>query len=230
MATPAWFAKLRHEAAILPSMLQCDFADLRSEIARLEGAGAKALHLDVMDGQFVPNFTYGMPIVAAIRSCTTLPLDVHLMVDRPERYLASFRDAGADGITVHAEAVSDLSKTIAEIHALGATAGVAINPDTPVDLVASCATECDLLLIMSVQAGFGGQSFRPQALEKLREARTLLPPTSVVQVDGGVNLQTIRACAEAGANWFVVGSAILGQADYARAFAKLFAHAQNIIK
>lgn len=211
-------------------MLQCDFADLRTDIKRLESAGAKAFHLDVMDGQFVPNFTYGMPIVAAIRACTKLPLDVHLMIDRPERYLANFRAAGADGITVHAEAVENLTKTLAEIRGLGATAGVAINPDTPVDLVASSAAGCDLLLIMSVQAGFGGQSFRPQALEKIRQARTLFPPECVVQVDGGVNLQTIGCCAEAGANWFVVGSAILGQVDYAEAFAKLSAQAQKIIE
>ena len=222
MRDSSWFEPL-HAAApvILPSLLQCDFTSLRDEIVRLEQAGIRALHLDVMDGQFVPNLTYGMPIVAAMRRCTELPLDVHLMIARPERYIGAFREAGADNITVHAEAVDDLGGVLEEIRGLGATAGIAINPDTPLDAVKPFLAQCNVLLIMSVEAGFGGQAFRSEALEKLRDAKQLVGPQCVLQVDGGVNDCTIAQCAAAGADWFVVGSAIFKQPDYAAAIADL---------
>jgi ribulose-phosphate 3-epimerase len=209
--------------AILPSMLLCDFGNLEREVERLEAAGVKALHLDVMDGKFVPNLTYGMPIVSAFRRLTALPLDVHLMIAEPGRYLAQFVEAGADIVTVHAEAVQDLPEVLHEIHRLGAAAGVAVNPQTSLERLETCWELCDLLLIMSVPAGFGGQSFQPVALEKLRQARARAGETMLLEVDGGVNSETIASCAEAGADLFVVGSAIFRSHDYGAALAGLSA-------
>lgn len=225
--TAAWLDRLRPAAPlVLPSLLLCDFARLGDEVQRLEAAGVKALHLDVMDGSFVPNLTYGMPIVSALRSATDLPLDVHLMIDRPERYLSAFREAGADCITVHVEAVEDPVPALREIRRLGAAAGLALNPATPLSRVEGYVSECDLVLVMSVPAGFGGQAFDPVALDKLRSLRALGDPDLLLEVDGGINPETIRACAEAGADWFVVGSAIFRQPDYSEAVAQLRAAAQ----
>lgn len=214
MPLPHIAEQLRSQApAILPSLLQCDFGNLQQEVTQLTEAGAQAMHLDVMDGQFVPNLTYGMPIVAAVRQITDLPLDVHLMIARPERYLKQFAEAGADIITVHAEACADLASTLQEIHQLGCLAGIAINPPTLVDAIRDCLEYCDLVLPMSVSAGFGGQEFDPTALEKLREIRQLAPHV-LLEVDGGINSATISKCAEAGAECFVVGSAIFGSHSY----------------
>ena len=199
---------------VLPSLLLCDFGHLADEVSRLEAAGVRALHLDVMDGQFVPNLTYGMPIVAAIRRLTRLPLDVHLMIEEPQRYIAAFRQAGADVITVHAEAVADLPGAVEQIHLSGAAAGVAINPQTPLSALEPTLETCDLVLVMSVAAGFGGQAFQPVALDKLRALRERVAPGVVLEVDGGINDQTIGECARAGADWFVAGSAIFSSADY----------------
>ena len=222
MKQPDWFTRLASDAPqILPSLLQCDFANLRDETQQLEEAGIEILHLDVMDGVFVPNLTYGMPIVAALQRVTELVLDVHLMIERPDRYLQAFRDAGADVLTVHAEAVDDVSEIVDQIHATGALAGLAINPDTPLDVVRPAAKKCDVLLIMSVPAGFGGQSFHPVALEKLRAARTMVGSHCVLEVDGGINRETIRDCRDAGAEWFVVGSAIFGTSIYSEAITQL---------
>lgn len=207
---------------VLPSLLLCDFARLANEIARLEQAGVQALHLDVMDGHFVPNLTYGPPIVSAIRSCTDLPLDVHLMISNPQPYLEEFREAGADSITVHIEAVHDPRPLLERIRTLGAAAGLALNPTTPLSAVEPYLANCDLLLVMSVMPGFGGQAFDPVALEKLRvlnssgAAKHLL-----LEVDGGVNDATIGSCAKAGAKLFVVGSAIFRQPDYTQAVMRL---------
>lgn len=210
-------ARIRAAApAILPSMLMCDFADLRGEVQRLEGAGAKVLHLDVMDGHFVPNLTYGMPIIAACRKLTGIPLDVHVMISDPEHYAEAFAKAGADMITFHVEAVKNPERVIEKIKSFGIGAGIALNPATPLGAVENFVGECDLALVMSVAAGFGGQDFDPVALEKLRTLRTKHPEL-LLEVDGGVNLNTIGACREAGADLFVVGSGIFRHEDYGQA-------------
>lgn len=207
---------LRHSApAVLPSLLQCDFGNLAREVQRLEEAGVKGLHLDVMDGHFVPNFTYGMPIIRALRRLTDLPLDAHLMMSNPQDYLEAFRDAGADLLTIHVEAVDDPRVVLDKIRQLGMGAGIALNPDTPLAQIESCLDVCDLVLVMSVQAGFGGQSFNEVALDKLRHLRESMGESQLLEVDGGVNRDTIAACAQAGAEYFVVGSAIFGEPDYA---------------
>lgn len=210
--------------AIAPSILLCDYTRLGSEIAELESAGAQVLHLDVMDGHFVPNFTFGMTIVEAARRSTDLPLDVHLMMEQPGRYLRQFREAGADIITVHEEVCrdqSELADLVAEIRALDALAGVAINPPTPLEKIDRVAPECDLILCMSVMPGFGGQQFDAVALEKLRTLRDRDDVTALLEVDGGVNHDTIANCARAGADLLVVGSAISSGESYQRRFAQL---------
>lgn len=207
--------------AVLPSLLMCDFGNLEREVNRLQAAGVQALHLDVMDGQFVPNLTYGMPVVAALRRLTEMPLDVHLMVDRPERFLREFREAGADLITVHIEALSDPRGTLTAIRDLDMAGGLAINPATSIESVIPFLDVCDLVLVMSVPAGFGGQKFDSTALTRLRRLRQEGPPDLLLEVDGGVNTDTIGACAEAGAQLFVVGSAIFRQADYGVAMREL---------
>jgi ribulose-phosphate 3-epimerase len=212
---------------VLPSLLLCDFGDLRSEVRRLEAAGVRALHLDVMDGHFVPNFTYGMTIVEAVRRLTDLPLDVHLMIARPENYVRAFHEAGADIITIHAEATDRPAEVLAEIRGLGAAAGLAINPPTPVSTIESCLDSCDLVLVMSVQAGFGGQAFNAVALEKLRELRGKIEPDTLLEIDGGITTETIGAAAQAGAELFVVGSAIFRTQDYTESINQLSLQAQR---
>lgn len=218
-------AKLAAAApAIAPSILLCDYTRLAQEISNLEQAGARVLHLDVMDGHFVPNFTFGMTIVEAARRSTDLPLDVHLMMDNPGRFLKQFREAGADVITVHEEVCrnqSELADLVAEIRELDALAGVAINPPTPLERIDEVATNCDLILCMSVMPGFGGQAFNPVALEKLAALRDRDDVTALLEVDGGVNHDTIVDCTHAGANMLVVGSAISSGADYHERFAEL---------
>ena len=206
---------------ILPSVLQCDYANLECEIRRLEEAGIKGFHLDVMDGNFVPNLSFGFPVIEAIRRLTELPLDVHLMISNPEQYVARYVESGADIITVHAEVLDDPRPLLAEIRALGVRAGLAINPPTPVETIAAVLPLCDLVLVMSVMPGFGGQSFDAVALDKLRSLRRESPDSVVLEVDGGVNKQTIADCVEAGAQFLVVGSAITGQTDYATSAAQL---------
>jgi ribulose-phosphate 3-epimerase len=165
---PDFLAKLGTPTiAVLPSLLLCDFGHLADEIARLETAGVRGFHLDVMDGHFVPNFTYGLPIVEAARRATELPLDVHLMIDNPGEYLEQFRAAGSDQITIHVEAVADPRPLLDEIRALGASAGLALNPPTPLQNIEPALPHCDTVLVMSVMPGFGGQKFAPIALEKL---------------------------------------------------------------
>lgn len=222
MTEPAPLARLNASApAVLPSMLQCDFGNLEREVHLLEEAGVPGLHLDVMDGQFVPNFTYGMTIVSAVRKLTTLPLDVHLMMVEPDRYLTQFRDAGADTLTIHVEASRDPAGDLGQIRELGMAAGLTLNPSTPLSAIEPYLDACDLILVMSVEAGFGGQKFNPVALERLRTLRDRLGGDFPLEVDGGVNLHTIGACAEAGARLFVIGSAIFGQPDYASAVREL---------
>ncbi len=205
---------------VLPSLLLCDFGDLRREIARLEEAGVQALHLDVMDGHFVPNLTYGMPIVEGIRRLTELPIDVHLMVSDPAKYVQQFVDAGSDCLTIHAEIEQDASEVLQQIREAGVGVGLAVNPETRLETVQSALSWCDLFLVMSVNAGFGGQSFNPVALDKLSQLKESHPQL-LLEVDGGVNTSTISACHEAGARLFVVGSAIFGLADYRIAMEQL---------
>ncbi len=215
------------QPAVLPSLLLCDFAHLADEVHRLEEAGVPGLHLDVMDGHFVPNLTYGMPVVAALRRVTRLPLDVHLMISRPERYVNEFIEAGADILTVHAEAVERPADVLTLIRQRGAAAGLAFNPGTSLRVLETCADCVDLVLIMSVTAGFGGQAFQPIALDRLRWVRDHLPAHVLVEVDGGINQHTIGACAKAGAGLFVVGSAIFRSSDYRRTITELTALARQ---
>ena len=199
---------------IAPSILSADFAALGEEIARVEAGGADQLHIDVMDGRFVPNLTIGPVVVAAIRKRTRLPLDVHLMIVEPERYVGDFVSAGSDMVTVHAEASPHLQRTLAQIRELGARAGVALNPGTPPEALAWVLDDLDLVLVMSVNPGFGGQAFIPSAYEKIRRVRTLLGARSVdISVDGGVKVEHARPLAEHGATTLVAGSAIFGAGE-----------------
>ena len=202
-------------------MLLCDFANLQQEIEAVEAAGVQALHLDVMDGHFVPNLTYGLPIVSACRAVTELPLDVHLMIANPTDYIERYAEAGADIITIHAEAVDDPRAILAQIRTLGASAGLALNPPTPVSSVVPYLDHCDLILIMSVMPGVGGQAFNDRALDKLRELKATVRDRVTLEVDGGINEETIAAAAQAGADLLVVGSAIFNHADYSQSVRKL---------
>jgi len=202
-------------------MLRCDFGNLEREIERLSEANVAGLHLDVMDGHFVPNLTYGMPLVAAFRRLTSLPLDVHLMIANPGAYVEEFREAGADVITVHVEAVEDPARVIDQIRASGAGVGLAINPDTPLERIEPYLSAIDIALVMSVPAGFGGQSFQPVALERLRILRKLAGADLILEIDGGLSADNLPHAAHAGAELFVVGSAIFGKPNYAAAIAEL---------
>ena len=201
---------------VAPSLLACDFAELREEIRRVERAGAKLLHLDIMDGHFVPNLSFGIPVVEAIRRSTSLPLDVHLMISEPGRYVKRFRKAGADLLTIHIEVAPDPRPLLDDIHSLGAVAGISLNPPTPVDALDDYLDFCDVVLVMSVMPGFGGQEFEVEALEKLRHLRAAAGSRLLLSVDGGVNLDTVGSCAAAGADLFVTGSALFSQPHYGR--------------
>ena len=207
---------------IAPSILSADFAALADDIATVEAGGADQLHVDVMDGRFVPNLTIGPVVVAAIRKRTRLPLDVHLMIVEPERYVPEFVAAGADMVTVHAEACPHLQRNLAQIRELGAKAGVALNPSTPPDVLRYVLDDLDLVLVMSVNPGFGGQAFLPSAYPKLRELRRLLGGRAVdVAVDGGVKVDNAGKLAEHGASTLVAGSAIFGAPDRVAVIARL---------
>ena len=222
MAEQDALTRLRAEApVILPSLLMCDFGNLQREIRELTEAGVKGFHLDVMDGHFVPNLTYGLPIVRALRRLTDLPLDTHLMIDNPGQYVQQFRDAGADSITIHVEAVDDPGPLLRQIRAAGAGSGLALNPSTPISAIEPHIGDCDLVLVMAVEPGFGGQAFSPVALEKLRALRGAGGHSSVLEVDGGVDDETVGPCVAAGAELLVAGSAIFRSGDYARAVAAL---------
>ena len=202
---------------ILPSLLLCDFGNLAAEVGRLQDAGINALHLDVMDGHFVPNLSYGMPIVEGLRNLTDMPLDVHLMISNPTSYVQQFVDAGSDLLTVHVEACEDPVSVIKQINELGIASGIALNPETEIDAIDAVLADVDVVLVMSVQAGFGGQSFQPVALEKLRQLAALREANGYswsLEVDGGINTSTVRDCFQAGADWFVAGSAIFKQECY----------------
>lgn len=215
-------ADLRASTPLIgPSLLACDFANLESEIRRVEEAGAKILHLDIMDGHFVPNISFGLPVVEAVRRTTALALDVHLMISDPVRYAPLFRDAGADLITFHIETTDQPRELLEQIRAIGAGAGITLNPPTPVAAIESCLDLCDLVLVMSVMPGFGGQQFDPVAMKKLRRLRTLAGPELLLSVDGGINPETIGDCAAAGADLFVTGTALFAEDNYTDRIAQL---------
>ena len=206
---------------IAPSILSADFAQLGAEVARVERGGADVVHVDVMDGHFVPNITMGPLVVRALHKVTKLPLDVHLMIEDPDRYIEAFADAGASWITVHAEVLPHLHRTVHLIKSCGVKAGVAINPATPVSALDDIAGDLDHVLVMSVNPGFGGQSFIPRSELKVREIRTLLDRAgnraAPIEIDGGIDLKTVGRVVAAGAQILVAGNAIFGTADPERA-------------
>jgi len=212
---------------IAPSLLSADFSQIAAQIALVESAGADYLHLDVMDGRFVPNITWGPKVIGDLRHLSKLPFDAHLMIEEPDRYVADFRKAGADIITVHFEACVHLQRVVALVRSLGAKAGVSINPSTPVEMLQDVIGDIDLVLVMSVNPGFSGQTFLPNTLKKLRAARALIDmrnPACELEVDGGVGRKNIGAVVAAGARVIVMGSSIFGAADPAgelRALRKL---------
>jgi len=207
--------------AVLPSLLACDFGNLEREVRAAEAAGATALHLDVMDGHFVPNLSFGLPLIGAIRKLTALPLDVHLMISNPGDYVRQYREAGADVLTIHAEVVQEPAELLEEIRSLGAAAGLALNPPMPIEQIEPALPYCDLVLVMSVMPGFGGQKFDCVALQKLRWLRDNSTCDALLEVDGGVNADTIADCTAAGAELLVAGTAFFGAADYAQRMAEL---------
>lgn len=210
---------------IAPSILSADFSKLGQEIQSIEAAGADWVHIDVMDGHFVPNLTFGPPVISAVRATTKLPFDVHLMIERPELSIADYIAAGADRITVHLEACTHLHRTIYSIKEKGLPAGVAINPATPVSALEPILSDVDMILIMTVNPGFGGQSFIPYSLDKLRQLSAMLKEKGLthvdVQVDGGVNANTAADIRLAGANVLVAGSAVFTAPDRKAAIASL---------
>lgn len=204
---------------IAPSILAADFSCLREHIEAVDKAGADWIHVDVMDGQYVPNLTFGTPVVTAVNKLTDLPLDVHLMVYEPDRLIPSFIEAGADNITVHIEAIKHINRTIQLIKQLGATAGISLNPGTPANTIENIIDEIDLILVMSVNPGFGGQSFIPSTIKKIRQIAGMIESTERdihLEVDGGINNETASQVVKAGANVLVAGTAIFGSADMKR--------------
>lgn len=203
---------------VAPSILAADFADMGASVRLAQNAGADYIHCDVMDGVFVPNITFGLPMIQALRPVTDLPLDVHLMIEQPSRYVERFAEAGADIITVHAEAETHLQRTLSAIRACGCRAGLALNPATPLSSIPYLLDDLDLVLIMSVNPGYGGQKFLPPALDKIRELAGMIGDRNIeIEVDGGITPETAPEVIAAGANVLVAGSAVFGAADPAAA-------------
>jgi len=218
---------------IAPSILSADFAALGRDIAAVERGGADLIHVDVMDGHFVPNITMGPPIVRALKRVATRPLDVHLMIEEPDRYIEAFVDAGAHMVSVHVEAVPHLQRSIALIKSLGALAGAVLNPATPAGALEDIAGDLDFVLVMSVNPGFGGQQFIPHSLEKIRRVRAVLAAagsSAPIEIDGGVDASNIAAIAAAGAAIFVAGQAIFGSPDPEAATRLLRTHATQAVQ
>ncbi len=211
---------------IAPSLLSADFTRLGEEVKRLEAGGADWLHFDVMDGRFVPNLSVGVPVLSSLRKITEMPIDVHLMIVEPDSLLGAFAKAGADTLTVQAEACTHLHRTLQNIHALGCTAGVALNPHTPIDVLEYVMELVDFVLIMTVNPGFGGQSYIDACTAKIAALRAKYPDLPI-QVDGGIKADTVSRAAQAGANIFVSGSGVFSHADYGCAIAELRRNAQN---
>lgn len=209
---------------IAPSILSADFSRLGEEIKAVEKAGADLIHVDVMDGHYVPNITIGPGVVASLRKTTKLPFDVHLMIEEPDRYIDAFAEAGSDIITVHAEAVIHLHRTVHYIKGRGIKAGVSLNPSTPLSCIEEILPDIDLLLIMTVNPGFGGQAFIPGTLPKIRKAREKVRSLGLglsIEVDGGVTPENIGSLAEAGADIFVAGAAVFGSPSYVETIGKM---------
>lgn len=206
---------------VAPSILSADFLRLGEAIHMVEESEAEWVHCDIMDGHFVPNISYGIPVVKAVRPATKKVVDCHLMIEHPELYVGAFADAGADMITVHQEACTHLDRQVAQIHDLGCKAGVALNPATPVETLVDILHAVDMVLIMSVNPGFGGQKFIPRALDKVRRLRALAPDL-LIQVDGGVNAETGAQLVAAGANVLVAGSYVFGAAEPREAIHSLY--------
>jgi ribulose-phosphate 3-epimerase len=209
---------------VAPSILAADFGRLREQVQEVVDAGAEVIHVDIMDGNFVPTFSMGPPAVVALRELDVI-LDVHLMVDRPERHVATFASAGATNITVHAEATPHLDYTIHAINEAGCTAGVAITPSTPVEALAEIRGDLWSALCMTVNPGWGGQQFIPASLDKIRRLRELIGPDVELEVDGGIDVETAGPCAEAGATLFVAGTSVFGSPDPGRSFRQVAARA-----
>jgi ribulose-phosphate 3-epimerase len=208
---------------IAPSILSADFSKLGDEIRAVEAAGADWIHIDVMDGHFVPNITIGPLIVEAARRVTALPLDVHLMIENPERYIKDFQDAGASLISVQAEVCVHLHRTVQMIKEVGLRAGVVLNPSTPLSAIEWVLKDVDIVMIMSVNPGFGGQDFIPNSLDKIRDLRGMIQKnglSTLIEIDGGVNEKTIKNISDAGVDVFVAGSAIFGSPDYKKTIAR----------
>jgi ribulose-phosphate 3-epimerase len=219
---------------LAPSILSADFAALGAEVAEAEASGADWIHVDVMDGHFVPNITLGPPIVKAVKAHTSLPLDVHLMIENPERYIAEFAAAGASVITVHAEACVHLHRVVHQIKELGIMAGVAINPGTPASAVREVLEDVDMVLVMTVNPGFGGQAFIPNTMRKIRQIREWANEINHsnlrIEVDGGVAENTASIVAEAGADVLVAGNAVFGRTDRAAAIRAIREAAEGAIR
>lgn len=203
-------------AMLAPSLLSADFSNLKEEIEKVERGGADYLHLDVMDGIYVPNITFGAPVIEKLRSISKLPFDTHLMIDRPERFIEDFVKAGTDILTIHGESTIHLHRTIQEIKSFGIKAGVSLNPATPLECLKYIIKDIDLILIMSVNPGFGGQSFIPAMKEKILETRKMIDqnnPNIILEVDGGIKLDNVKEIKELGVDLIVVGSDIFGVKD-----------------
>ena len=205
---------------ISPSILSADFARLEQECKSLEKSGADWIHCDVMDGNFVPNMTFGMPIVKSIRKCVVLPLDVHLMIEHPERYVAQFAEAGANLITIHQEATDDVAGCLKLIRSCGKQAGISLKPSTPVEVLEQYRGLFDMILIMSVEPGFGGQAFIESSVDKIKRAKQLFPDV-LIEVDGGINEDTAHKVIDAGVDVIVAGNAIMSAADRKAAILKI---------
>ena len=216
-----------HLPVIAPSMLKCDFGNLHREIELLEASQAPVLHWDVMDGHFVPNLSYGALLIERVRPLTQMFFDAHLMISNPEKYIDEYIDAGCDSITIHIEAVSNPQDLLDHLNQSGVLPGLAINPQTPLKLIEPYLESCGLILVMSVEPEFGGQSFIKSSVQKIKQLKTMISSNTILSVDGGIGMETIAETAQAGANYFVVGSALFSQADYSTAVRELVEKARS---